>query len=78
MLVTPSKLKTADDELKKVADELFATDTDIQLASKQYIKTKRKIAVGEDNKIFALNVAVSPKGNGEMVVFGEEHAYSSG
>lgn len=46
VLVTPSKVKAADDELKKVADEVFVSDTDIQLASKQYIATKRKVDLG--------------------------------
>jgi 3-deoxy-7-phosphoheptulonate synthase len=47
VLVTPSKLKSADDELKKVSDEIFVSDTDIQLASKQYISTKREISIGD-------------------------------
>jgi 3-deoxy-7-phosphoheptulonate synthase len=47
VLVTPSKLKTADEELKKVATEIFVADTDIQLASKQYISSKREISLGE-------------------------------
>ena len=47
ILVTSSKLKTADDELKKSADEIFITDTDIQIASKQYISTKREITIGD-------------------------------
>ncbi len=47
VLVTPSKLKTADEELKKVSDEIFVADTDIQLASKNYIATKREIGIGE-------------------------------
>ena len=46
VLVTPSKLKAADDELKKVSDEIFVADTDIQLASKNYISTKRSIDLG--------------------------------
>ncbi len=45
-LVTSGKVKTADDELKAVADEIFVTDTDIQLASKQYIKNKREVKLG--------------------------------
>ena len=47
VLVTPSKLKAADEELKKAADEIFVADSDIQLASKQYISTKREISIGE-------------------------------
>lgn len=46
VLVTPSKVKAADDELKKVADEVFVSDTDIQLAGKQYIATKRTVDLG--------------------------------
>ena len=47
VLVTPSKLKVADDELKKVSDEIFVADTDIQLASKNYIATKREVKLGD-------------------------------
>jgi 3-deoxy-7-phosphoheptulonate synthase len=47
VLVTQSKMKTADEELKKVASEIFVSDTDIQLASKQYISTKREITIGD-------------------------------
>ncbi len=47
ILVTPSKLKEADDELKKVAEEIFVADTDIQLASKNYIATKREVKLGD-------------------------------
>jgi 3-deoxy-7-phosphoheptulonate synthase len=46
VLVTPSKMKSADDELKKVSSEIFVAETDIQLASKQYISTKREIDLG--------------------------------
>lgn len=45
-LVTPSKLKAADEELQKVAEQVFVTDTDIQLAGKQYIATKRTVDLG--------------------------------
>ncbi|MBS1613122.1 MAG: 3-deoxy-7-phosphoheptulonate synthase, partial [Bacteroidetes bacterium] len=45
-LITSGKLKTVDDELKAVAEEIFLTDSDIQLASKQYIKTKREVNLG--------------------------------
>ncbi len=47
VLVTPSKLKVADDELKMASDEIFVADTDIQLASKNYIATKREIKLGD-------------------------------
>ena len=47
VLITSSKVKTASDELKAVADDIFVTDTDIQLASKQYSPTKREIKIGD-------------------------------
>ncbi len=47
VLVTSSKVNTVDDELKRAADEIFVTDTDIQLASKKYISTKREISLGD-------------------------------
>lgn len=46
VLVTPSKLKAADEELQKVAEQVFVTDTDIQLAGKQYIANKRTVDLG--------------------------------
>lgn len=48
-LITSGKLKTVSDELKQLAEEIFVTDTDIQLASKQYIKTKREVNLGSVN-----------------------------
>lgn len=45
-LITSGKLKAVDEELKAVAEEIFVTDSDIQLASKQYIKTKREVNLG--------------------------------
>ena len=55
VLVTPSKLKTADDELKKASTEIFVADSDIQLASKQYIANKREIVIGQaTNNSFAI------------------------
>ena len=47
VLITSSKVKTATDELKAVADDIFVTDSDIQLASKQYSATKREIKIGD-------------------------------
>lgn len=47
VLITPSKMKSADDELKGVANEIFVTDSDIQLAGKKYIATKREIRVSD-------------------------------
>jgi len=46
VLVTPSKLKAADEALQQVAEQVFVTDTDIQLAGKQYISTKRTVDLG--------------------------------
>ncbi len=62
VLVTPSKLKVADDELKKVAAEIFVADTDIQLASKQYIATKREVKIGD--------VTVGGSTNNTLVITG--------
>jgi 3-deoxy-7-phosphoheptulonate synthase len=47
VLVTSSKVKAPDAELKQAAEAFFVTDTDIQLASKQYMQAKRKIAFGD-------------------------------
>jgi 3-deoxy-7-phosphoheptulonate synthase len=47
VLVTSSKVKSASDELKQVADGIFITDTDIQLAGKQYSASKREIKIGD-------------------------------
>lgn len=47
VLVTPSKIKTADEDLKKAAEEIFVSETDIQLAGKQYIATKREIKLDD-------------------------------
>ena len=46
VLVTSSKLKEADATLKAAAEEIFVTDTDIQLASKQYMAATRSINIG--------------------------------
>jgi 3-deoxy-7-phosphoheptulonate synthase len=62
VLVTPSKLKVADEELKKVAAEIFVADTDIQLASKQYIATKREVKIGD--------VTVGGSTNNTLVITG--------
>ena len=47
ILVTSAKIKSPEGDLKEATHEFFVTDTDIQLASKQYIKTKRSIQVGD-------------------------------
>jgi 3-deoxy-7-phosphoheptulonate synthase len=62
VLVTPSKVKTADDELQKAASEIFVAETDIQLASKQYISSKREIGIGE--------VTIGGKTNNTLVITG--------
>jgi 3-deoxy-7-phosphoheptulonate synthase len=46
ILVTSSKVKEADATLKAAAENIFVTDTDIQLASKQYIASARTIDLG--------------------------------
>jgi len=45
-LITSSKVKVLDEGLVPFTAESFATDTDIQLAGKQYISSKRKIDFG--------------------------------
>ncbi len=46
VIVTSSKMKLPAEELKQLSAEIFTTDTDIQLAGKQYIANKRLIEVG--------------------------------
>ena len=46
VLVTSSKVKEADATLKAVSDTVYVTDSDIQLASKQYISDTRSIDLG--------------------------------
>lgn len=62
ILVTPSKLKAADEELKQASDEIFVTDTDIQLAGKQYMPAKRQIDLG--------NVQIGGSTNNTVVITG--------
>ncbi|MFN8309216.1 MAG: 3-deoxy-7-phosphoheptulonate synthase [Chitinophagales bacterium] len=47
VLVTSSKIKTLPEVLGKIGAEGFATDSDIQLASKKYRQGVREIAMGE-------------------------------
>lgn len=47
VLVTSSKMKTLPDEMKDMATEHFAMDTDIQLASRSYLKETRTIKIGD-------------------------------
>ncbi len=46
VLVTSSKVKEADANIRSHAEAVFVTDTDIQLASKQYISDTRTIDLG--------------------------------
>jgi hypothetical protein len=46
VLVTSSKVKEADTALKEVSEAVFITDSDIQLASKQYMTDTRSIDTG--------------------------------
>ena len=46
VLVTSSKVKEADATLKAVAEDVFVTDSDIQLAGKKYIADTRTIDLG--------------------------------
>ena len=46
VLVTSSKVKEADATLKAAADDIFVTDSDIQLAGKKYIADTRTIDLG--------------------------------
>ncbi|MDB5283744.1 MAG: phospho-2-dehydro-3-deoxyheptonate aldolase [Bacteroidota bacterium] len=47
ILVTSAKVKEPQGALKDATHEFFVTDTDIQLASKQYMKSKRQVNIGE-------------------------------
>jgi 3-deoxy-7-phosphoheptulonate synthase len=47
VLITSSKVKKASDELIDVADDIFVTDSDIQLAGKQYSAIKREIKISD-------------------------------
>jgi 3-deoxy-7-phosphoheptulonate synthase len=46
VLITSSKLKEADNTLKALASAIFVTDSDIQLAGKQYLPDTRSIDLG--------------------------------
>ena len=48
VLVTSSKMKVLPDDLKVLASEYFAMDSDIQLASRNYLKETRKIKIGNN------------------------------
>jgi 3-deoxy-7-phosphoheptulonate synthase len=47
VLVTSSKMKVLPDDLKGLATAHFAMDTDIQLASRSYLKETRTIQIGD-------------------------------
>ncbi len=51
VLVTSSKVKTIPDEAIAFTEKSFATDTDIQLASRSYIDSVREVALGNGVKI---------------------------
>lgn len=51
VLVTSSKLKQADEELEQAAERICVTDTDIQLAGKQYIAHKREVTLADNLKV---------------------------
>jgi 3-deoxy-7-phosphoheptulonate synthase len=51
VLVTSSKLKQPYGELEQAAEKIYVTDTDIQLAGKQYLSIKREVTIGESVKI---------------------------
>ena len=46
VLITSSKLKEADATLKAASEEIYVTDSDIQLAGKKYISATRSIDLG--------------------------------
>jgi 3-deoxy-7-phosphoheptulonate synthase len=48
VLVTSSKMKVLPDDLKVLASEHFAMESDIQLASRSYLKETRKIKIGNN------------------------------
>lgn len=62
VLITSSKVRSATDELKALADDIFITDTDIQLAGKQYSGTKREINLG--------NFSIGGSTNNSVVITG--------
>lgn len=63
VLVTSSKLKQADDDLQQAAEKIFVTDTDIQLAGKQYIPHKREVNIGG-------NLTIGGNTNNTVVITG--------
>lgn len=63
VIVTSSKLKQANEELQQAAERIFVTDTDIQLAGKQYIAHKREVT-------FSDNLKIGGKTNNTVVITG--------
>ncbi|MFN8322972.1 MAG: 3-deoxy-7-phosphoheptulonate synthase [Chitinophagales bacterium] len=47
ILITPSKIKAIGEDLKKYTEEIFVTDSDIQLAGRNYIPQKREVFIGD-------------------------------
>ncbi len=48
ILITPSALKITEEKDKDFIEESFVFDTDIQLASRKYLKEKRSIKIGKN------------------------------
>lgn len=63
VLVTSSKIKEADEELKEVAEKIIITDSDIQLAGKQYLPHKRTIVIAD-------NLVIGGNTNHTLVITG--------
>ncbi|HWB64009.1 MAG TPA: 3-deoxy-7-phosphoheptulonate synthase [Chitinophagales bacterium] len=70
VLVTSSKVKAAEGELKDAAEEIFVTDTDIQLASKKYLATARQINLGD--------IAIGGSTNNSVIITGPCSVESEG
>ncbi|MCS6934603.1 MAG: 3-deoxy-7-phosphoheptulonate synthase [Chitinophagales bacterium] len=47
LLVLPSKIKSADAALQQVAEKVIVTDSDIQLASREFMPGRREIQLGD-------------------------------
>ncbi len=62
ILLTSSKLKEVNDELKQAATNIFVTDSDIQLASKKYLSNVRKTDLG--------NTVIGGDSNNTVVITG--------
>jgi 3-deoxy-7-phosphoheptulonate synthase len=47
ILVTSSKVKELDATLQQIADKVYVTDSDIQLASRKYMPQSRQVSIGD-------------------------------